>query len=214
MTLKLAIKMIGFYIRTSSQQQNTARQVFGLTDQMPKDSYRVFSDEGISGSVPFSERPAGAKLLSAVAKGKITEVHFHEVSRAGRNLLDMLSTLNQFAEDGVQVIIHKEGIKLLDDDGKISATANLILSVLGSCAVLELEQKKNRIREGIARAQQDPTKYTGRQRGTTISPAKFLRKPKSISVRKLLDEGYPVAHIARIIPCSPATVRKVRNLSS
>ena len=80
--------MIANYIRVSTLEQNTARQeTNGLT----------YTDK-CSGSIPFAERKEAKKLLKNEA---ITEVHVHSIDRLGRNTLDIMQTIQNFTDKGI-----------------------------------------------------------------------------------------------------------------
>ncbi len=96
---------------------------------------------------------------------------------------------------------------MLDDDGSVNPMSRMLISILGSVAMMQLEQTRINVREGIEAARRRGA-YRGRKKGTTISPAKFLKK-HSRTV-ELLREGYPVSWIAKVVEASPTTVRKVR----
>ena len=125
--------------------------------------------------------------------------------------MDVLSTIQFFVKSNVQVIIKKEGVQLLDDSGKLNPTASVIVAVLSALAGIERENIKERQREGIELAKLKG-KYVGRRHGTTESTDRFLAKPKSMEIAKLLDAGYPILHIAKVLEVSTTTVVKVKKL--
>ena len=80
------------YLRTSHFTQE------GKRFDLDKTSYdRVFFDQGVSGTIPFAERPEGSVLMKWVKKGLITQLITDEVSRLGRNTKDVLDVLYQNA---------------------------------------------------------------------------------------------------------------------
>ena len=172
--------------------------------------FRFYTDTGASGVVRLRDRPAGKRLWEDVENGEISEIRFHEISRAGRNLVDVIATLHQFAEMGVQVVVEKEGIRLLQSNGKINPVASMILSVLASIANIERTTLLERQAEGIAVAKAKG-KYLGRRSGSYENDATFLGKPKSKKITKLLGDDLSVTQIALIVGCSHNLVRKVRD---
>jgi DNA invertase Pin-like site-specific DNA recombinase len=203
-----APKLIVCYSRVSSAGQSLDRQTEGFS---AKQSFnRTYSDK-VSGIVPFAERPSGARLLEDCRQGIIGEIHFWELSRLGRDTFDILATVQFFVKAGVQVVIEKEGIRLLDADGKVNPTASIIIAVMSALAGIERNNIRERQLEGIAVAKAQG-KYVGRKHGTTESANKFLAKPKSKEIAKLLDADYPIAHIAKVLEVSTTTVVKVKRL--
>jgi len=203
--------MIGLYVRTSSVSQNEDRQISNLTSLVGDQAHRVYSDKGISGTIEFSERPQGQKLLKDVEDGLVTEVWFHEVSRCGRDTRDIINTLHGFVDQGVQVRVQKEGLVLLDEDkGRLNPVSGLILSVLSSVSEMENEQRRERQFEGIE-LRKLRGGYTGRVRGSVDSNEKFLNKSKNQKIIGLLKKGHNLSHVSSIVGCSRPLVRKVRD---
>ena len=201
--------MIALYVRTSVITSKSDRQELAMVQGVEGTDFRFYTDAGASGNVPLRDRPAGRRLWEDVEKGDIQEIRFHEISRAGRNLVDVISTLHQFAEMGVQVVVEKEGIKLLQNNGKINPVASMILSVLASIANIERTTLLERQAEGIAVAKAKG-KYLGRRSGSHENAATFLAKAKPKKISKLLKDNLSVTQIALIVGCSHNLVRKVR----
>jgi DNA invertase Pin-like site-specific DNA recombinase len=196
------------YSRVSTAGQNLDRQSHGLGLQQAFD--RKYEDK-VSGIVPFAERPAGKRLLADCLNGIIGEVHFWEVSRMGRDVLDMTATLQFFVSHGIQVVVQKEGIRLLDANGKMNPTAQIVLSVMTALASIERTNIRERQLEGIAVAKAKGI-YVGRKAGTKESAEKFLAKPKNQRIAKMLADKHHVIHIAKILDVSATTVTKVKRL--
>jgi len=208
MPVMTAEKLIVNYSRVSSVSQNLDRQTEGFAASQKFD--RTYTDR-ISGIVPFADRPNGKRLLDDCRAGLILEVHFWELSRLGRDTLDVLSTIQFFVKAEIQVMIQKENIKLLDDGGKLNPTAAIIISVMSALTGIERINIRERQLEGIAIAKAQG-EYVGRKHGTTESPERFLAKPKNIQIAKMLADDYPVIHTAKILGVSTTTVCKVKKL--
>ena len=198
-------KLVVSYERVSSVAQNLGRQTAGL------DTIRKFDrryQDKVSGAVAFSERPAGKRLMEDIHKGTIDSIYFWEVSRIGRDVPDIHNTLQHFAKNKVQVYIHKEGIRLLNDDGTTNQTAQLVLSVMAALSDIERQNIRDRMMQGIALAKMQG-KYIGRKKGTTESLDKFLKKPKSKKIISMLNDNYPRKHISAVLGVSVNTIKKV-----
>lgn len=201
-------KLIVSYSRVSSVGQSLARQTEGFAAGQQFD--RTFVDK-ISGAVAFAERPNGSRLIEDCQNGIIGEIHFWELSRLGRDTFDVLSTIQLFVKLGVQVIVAKEGIRLLDGAGKLNPTASIIIAVMSALAGIERTNIRERQLEGIAIAKAKG-KYVGRRHGSRESTARFLAKPRSQQILKLLKDEYPVVHVAKLLGVSTTTVTKVKRL--
>jgi DNA invertase Pin-like site-specific DNA recombinase len=208
LTNSAALKLTVSYSRVSSASQSLDRQQEGLSASQKFD--RTYADK-ISGVIPFADRPSGSRLLEDCRSGVIGEIHFHELSRMGRDTLDILSTVQFFVKERIQVVIAKEGIRLLDDSGKLSPVASIIIAVMSALASIERTHLRERQLEGIAIAKAKGL-YAGRRHGTKESPERFLAKHRSQQILKLLSEDYPVSHVAKLLDVSHTTVTKVKRL--
>ena len=83
------------YIRVSTGNQKTARQ----EARQNKDEI-IFTDI-VSGSIPFEDREKGKDLMKAIQSGEIDYVSVSSIDRLGRNLYNILTTLEFFKENGI-----------------------------------------------------------------------------------------------------------------
>lgn len=135
------------YVRVSSVDQNTARQLDGVALD------EVFTDQ-VSGAT--TERPQLQAMLRHVRKGDT--VHVHSIDRLARSLEDLLSLVKGLIGRGVAIRFHKEQLHFTGDANPMQ---ELMLSLLGSVAQFERSMIKERQREGIAKARERGV-YTGR----------------------------------------------------
>ena len=197
--------MIAFYARVSSLDQKTDRQL-ASTEGM-----KVFEDK-CSGSTPFQDRPAGKMVIDTMMAGDLEEVVVHSLDRLGRDLLDILKTIELFTEHAVPILIRKEGLRTLDEDGRQNPTSRLVISVLGVVAEMERAQIRERQLEGIALAKARGA-YVGRRPGSVEGRAKFLAKPRIRRISDYLQRGYKGVEIQKLMACSPHTISKVKRLT-
>lgn len=127
------------YIRVSSIDQNTARQLDGM------DLDQVFEEKV---SAATTKRPQLQECLRYVRKGDT--LHVHSIDRLARNLGDLLSLLEQLISKGVAVKFHKENLIFTGENNPFQT---LQLQIIGAVAQFEREIIKERQREGIAKAQ-------------------------------------------------------------
>lgn len=188
------------YIRVSTGNQKSARQEAKAT----KDE-KIFIDV-VSGSVPFSEREEGKNLLLEIEEGKINFVSVSSIDRLGRNLYDILTTLETLKEKKVILKVDNLGIESLVN-GKENQAFKLIISVMANIAEMERETILERQREGIALAKAKGL-YKGREKGSVESDAEFLAKYKEVI--KSLKKGNSLRDTAKICKVSLGTVQKVK----
>lgn len=171
------------YIRVSSKGQSSLRQ-----EQKAHPDEKIYLDI-ISGSIPFNERPKGKELLFDIAIGAINYVTFHDISRAGRNTIDVLHTLKHFEKSGVVVKIDNLGLESIIE-GKPNPVFSLLTTVLAEIYSMERNTLLERQKEGIAIAKANGV-YTGRVRGSVESDDEVLAKyPDAVkAIKKYPDNS-------------------------
>lgn len=190
------------YNRISTANQNLERQ---LAKQNPDE---VLYNDVISGSVSFNSRPKGKELIDDIESGKINYVVVSSIDRLGRNLFDVVSTLEYFNSKEVVLRVDNLGLESMIT-GKISPTFNLIISVMANVAQMERETLLERQREGIAIAKAKKS-YKGRVKGTVETDAEVLAKYKEVV--KFLKMGKSLRDIVGRCGVSLGTVQKVKQI--
>ena len=175
-------KRVG-YIRVSSVDQNTGRQLEGV------ELDKSFSDKA---SGKDAKRPQLQAALDYLRDGDVLVVH--SMDRLARNLDDLRRIVMELTAHGVQVSFLKEGMLFTGED---SAMSKLLLSVMGAFAEFERSVIRERQREGIAIARQKNT-YKGR--------VKVLDADKVAAVRERIAAGVTKAKVAREFGISRPTL--------
>lgn len=185
-TLKNAI----IYARVSSlgTRQDTSRQILDLTDYANRNNYNVVKivDEHVSGAVKASER----KLAGAIAEAKEQNatILVSELSRIGRSIGDVMNTIQDCYDMGVNVYIQKENLSLFDNDGKENNTARIVLMVLSMAAQMERDNISYRLNSGRKRYI-DNGGALGRPNGTKDTKEKLLKKDGYAKAVKMIKDG-------------------------
>tara|TARA_R110002072_G_scaffold277468_1_gene439184 strand:- start:358 stop:978 length:621 start_codon:yes stop_codon:yes gene_type:complete len=193
------------YIRTSTLEQNSIRQKADIN----KDCLII--EDKCSGSIPFFERDGGEKILKLIEKNQIKEIRVHEIDRLGRNLLDILKTIEQLTDKKINLYFIKQGLKTLNEDGTENFISKMVISILGSVAEMERKMSRERQLEGIAIAKANG-KYIGRRKGTKESNIEFLSKDKNKKAFNLLGKRYKQIEVAKIVGLHHNTVSKINKL--
>lgn len=182
------------YVRVSSQDQNTARQLEAINNSPY--SPNVIYTEKVSGAT--RQRPELQKMLDAIPQG-LTEdvlVLVKSPDRLARSARDLLNIINEINAKGANVrFIDRPEMSTDDKTGK------LMLTVLAAVAEFERDTIKERQREGIDLA----LKQGKFQRKPKLSPAKCQE------IRQLHANGVPVAKLARSFSVSRPTISHVIN---
>lgn len=152
-------KRVG-YIRVSSIDQNTERQLEGV------ELDKTFTDK-VSGK--DVNRPALKAALDYLRDGDVLVVH--SMDRLARNLVDLRTLVDSLTGRGVQVEFVKERLSFTGED---TLAAKLLLNVMGAVAEFERAMLKERQREGIAIAKKAGV-YKGRKPSLTTERVAELR---------------------------------------
>lgn len=201
--------MYYFYSRVSTVSQSTNRQVANFKLFPEFNPENLFIDK-VQGNVPFLERPEASKLFDVVTgqdNGVVTIV-VDSIDRLGRNLIDVLNTIERFTANGINLKSIKEGFETLVN-GEKNPIAIIVTSVMGSIAEMERNRIKERTSEGIQIARAEG-KFKGRKIGSVQSTSRLLERHPVIV--KKLDKGLTVREVAEITGKSTTTVMKVRKV--
>ena len=179
----MGTKTAVIYARVSSvgDRQNTDRQVKDLSDYAVYKGYEVLGvyTEHISGAMKNGERPV---LREAIERCKVEAQNqipdsgmrscvillVSELSRLGRNAFEVLETVKELADSGINLYMQKEQMTLLGDDGKPSIFAPIMLATLSTCAQLERDNISFRLNSGRKKYVEKGGKL-GRPSGSTKS---------------------------------------------
>ena len=172
------------YIRVSTIDQNTERQLAGMTLD------RTFTDKA---SGKDAKRPQLQAAMNYAREGDTFVVH--SMDRLARNAEDLHRIVRELTEKGVTVEFIKNGLTFKPDQK--DPMANLMLSVLGGVAAFERDIIRERQKEGIAIAKAKGV-YQGR--------APSLTPEQALELRRLAAEGVPKAQLARDYGISRETV--------
>ncbi len=171
------------YVRVSTVEQNTARQLDGISLN------KIFTDR-ISGK--STDRPQLQACLDYVREGDT--LHVHSMDRLARNLDDLRRLVRQMNEKGVTVQFHQENLIFSGDE---SPLAELLLNILGSFAQFERNLILERQKQGIAIA-----KAAGKYRGGRPK----LSAEKAEELRARVGQGVAKAKVAREFSISRETL--------
>lgn len=196
---------IAYYMRTSHYLQNIGTQVDKI-----EDGWVVYEDAGVSGRIPFQERPAGRKLLEDVRAGKISQVITMRIDRCGRSTQNILETIEEISiKHKVPIVSLNEGITTLNEKGEITPMTGLLTNILSSLSEFFYHTNRERTLAGIERAKL-LNRYKGRKIGSKEDIDKFMSKSRSIKIKELIEANMGIRKISRILECSPNLVYKVK----
>src|ERR1022692_3702331 len=171
-------KRVG-YIRVSSLDQNTERQLEGV--QLDK----VFTDKA---SGKDTARPQLQAALEYLREGDILLAH--SMDRLARSVDDLRKIVLDLTKKGVHVQFIKENLTFTGEDSPMS---NLLLSLLGAVAEFERSMIRERQREGIELAKRKGV-YKGRKPSLTkVQVAEIRKRVKAGEKKAALAAEYRIS---------------------
>lgn len=194
---------VAIYLRVSTTSQDYERQRHEIENYCRINHHEII---GI-----YEEKMSGAKdereqfnKLRQLTKDDIDAVIVWEISRLSRRLSTMINVVEEFTNKGISIITLKENFVSLDNDGRMTAMATMMLAMLSSMAVIERENILERSRSGkLEKLSSGELEYTG------AAPYGYIYKDKKLIineseaavVREIYDEyigGFSITELARL----------------
>lgn len=182
------MRLLG-YTRVSTSAQDPQLQVDALR-QAGVQKRDIFSDT-TSGAKIAAHRPAMKKLMDYAQEGDTLVVW--RIDRLGRSLIDVLNTVNEFHQAGINVQSVSDGID------PSTRTGRMMLGMLGTLAEYERELITERVNAGIAAARASGTRF-GRP---PVDPA--LITEKLGLAQEARTKGKTATEAAQLVGWSRAT---------
>ena len=142
---------LAVYVRASTVEQSISldeqqRACCAYVRARGRDVAGVFVDEGVSGSIPFGERPAGRRVL-AICDGGAGGIVAVRLDRLFRSATDCLVAVTKWTQMGVALHLVELGGQPVDTS---SATGRLFVSMLAAFAEFERNLISDRTRGALA----------------------------------------------------------------
>lgn len=184
------MKVIG-YIRVSTDKQDFQQQKYSLLNYAQKKKLKIndFIEVEVSSRKSKQERKIN-ELLALLKPGDILLIS--ELSRLGRNMLEILSIIQELTENKINIIFTQQPeLSTTGTHGK------LILAIYGYFAETEREIISMRTKQGLAAAR-EKGKLLGRPKGSKNKKARVLDHFES-NIRAYLEVGLDVGSIRKLI---------------
>ena len=199
------------YARVSSlsDRQNTERQVSDLTEYAAYQKLQIsrIFEEKISGAKKNTERPILLQAIDYCKQNKVSILLVSELSRLGRNAFEVLATVKDLIDNGINLYLQKEQLTLLDNEGKPTLFAPIMIATLSTCAQLERENIKFRLNSGRKLYVEH-----GGKLGRKIGSIKTLEQKKDQykDMISYLKRGYSIRTIATLTGKGISTVQRIK----
>lgn len=181
------------YCRVSTSDQTTDNQHGEIEAAgFAIDPKRIVS-ETVSGSVAAMERKGFAKLVDRLESGDVLVVT--KLDRLGRNAMDVRSTVDRLAGDGVRVhCLALGGVDLTSPAGKMT------MGVIAAVAEFERDLLVERTQAGLDRARKD---------GKTLGRPQALSSDQQRSIVERRKQGVSLGALAKEYRVSRAAIQRV-----
>jgi len=189
--------MIYGYIRVSTDRQTVENQRFEIKNFCKKEAIKVdcWIEETVSGSKEIDKRKLG-ELLTCLQKGDI--IICSELSRLGRNLMMIMSILNECMHRDIHVWTIKDNFRLGDD-----ISSKVLAFAFGLSAEIERNLISQRTKEALARKKAEGV-HIG---GPKCSLSKSVKLTgKETEIKKLLEKGKSQVYISKKLNVSRGTL--------
>ena len=199
------------YARVSSigDRQNTDRQISDLLDYVNFKNLEISKiyEEHISGAKKNTERPVLQEAIEYCKSKHISILLVSELSRLGRNAFEVLATVKELIDSGINLYMQKEQLTLLDAEGKPTMFAPIMIATLSTCAQLERENIKFRLNSGRKLYIERGGKL-GRKVGSVKTTEQKREEHKDII--SYLKRGYSVRNVAKLTNKGVSTVQRIK----
>jgi len=205
----IALRMdVVIFGRVSTLIQDYDRQVNELTAICIQRGWSVRSvfTEKISGAKKNAERKELSRMIEYIKAQHIDKVLVTELSRLGRDTLQVLQVIETLNDMKVSLYIQNYNIETLNEDGKVNAMSQFLITILAEIARMERKTIRERMNSGYKNFREQGG-VVGRKQGYTKSDDQM--KQQYSQEIKLLRKGLSLREISKLTGHSVNTIRKV-----
>lgn len=199
------------FARVSTNVQDYDRQVNELTVLAKSNGWSVEAvfAEKISGAKANTERAELLNMISYVESNHIDKVLVTELSRLGRDTLQVLEVIEMLNKKEISLYIQNYAIETLTKGGKVNAMSQFLITILAEVARMERKTIRERIESGYNNYRAKGGRV-GRKTG--YKKAEEAMKTQYVEEIKLLRKGYSLRNISKLTGTSINTIRKCKSL--
>jgi DNA invertase Pin-like site-specific DNA recombinase len=200
---------VAILTRVSKESQSYDRQIKDLRTHADQKGYKIVGEfnEKISGAAKNDDRKALTDLLKLIERSKINKVLVWELSRLGRNTLEVLKSVDIFHSRGISLYVLNYNIETLNEDGTVNAMAQMMVTMLAEFARTERASIQQRLASGYKKHISSGG-HVGRIKGISMEISQLLDKHKEVV--KYLKKGRSIRETAALVSKSTRTVQKVK----
>lgn len=205
------IKVV-IFARVSTNVQDYERQVNELTALANRNGWSVEATfaEKVSGAKKNVERKELAKMVEFIKSNSIDKVLVTELSRLGRDTLQVLEVIEMFNREGISLYIQNYNIETLTAQGEVNTMSQFLITILAEVARMERKTIRERVESGYKNYRANGGKV-GRKGGYRKSD-EAMTEQYAEEIR-LLKKGISLRNICKITGTSVNTIRKCKSLA-
>lgn len=199
------------YSRVSTITQDYKRQTEELKEYSQKMGFQVVKtfEEKISGGKNNEDRPKLMEMINFIKENKIDKVLCWELSRIGRNTIEVLKTIKLLNDNCISLFIKNYNIETLNDKCEINPLSQFMIQILTSVSEMEKTTIRQRVKSGYDQFRKNGGKV-GRKEGFRKDKDLLLQEHKDVV--KLLKQDYSVRKVMKLTDKSSGTIMKIKKL--
>jgi DNA invertase Pin-like site-specific DNA recombinase len=199
------------FSRVSTITQDYKRQTEELKEYAGKMGFEVVGifEEKISGGKNNEDRPKLMAMINFIKENRIDKVLCWELSRIGRNTIEVLKTIKLLNDNCISLFIKNYNIETLNDKCEINPLSQFMIQILTSVSEMEKTTIRQRVKSGYDSFRKAGGKV-GRKEGFRKDTDALLTEHKDAV--KLLKQGFSVRKVMKLTDKSSGTIQKVKKL--
>ena len=151
------------------------------------------------------------EMINYIKENKINKVLCWELSRIGRNTIEVLKTIKLLNDNCISLYIKNYNIETLNDKCEVNPLSQFMIQILTSVSEMERTTIKMRMKSGYDSFVKNGGKV-GRKEGFKKDNDLLLSEHKDVV--KLLKQDYSVRKIMKLTDKSSGTIQKIKKLVS
>jgi DNA invertase Pin-like site-specific DNA recombinase len=191
------VRKVACYYRCSTSDQKVSNQMIELRDYCSKMGWEItkeYTDEGLSGTLSRTKRPAFNEMIKDAYRKKFDAVVCFDISRLGRSMKELIMFLADMKERDVGIVSVRQGFDTSTSMGEI------MFQFVGILSQWEASMISERTLAGLERA---------RREGKTLGRRKVTNDTMNTKIIALRSENKSLRAIASEVGVSTGTIRKV-----
>lgn len=205
------MKKVVIFARVSTSIQDYDRQVNELTALASTRDWNIegIFAEKISGAKKNTDRIELKRMIEFVEANHIDKVIVTELSRLGRDTLQVLEVIELLNSKGISLYIANYSIETLTEEGKVNPMSQFLITILAEVARMERKTIKERMDSGYNNYRANGGKV-GRKVGYKKSENDMLEQ--YAEEVKYLKKGLALRTISKLTGTSVNTISKCKRL--